>query len=116
MSRKKNPASEMNVAEKQSLPLAKRLNELITDANALKDYLGISSQAINQYRLGTSRPSLENLCKIADFYGVSVDYLVGRANVKTTDPKIQEDCHYSGLCEWAVKAIAFAHNLTQRCD
>ena len=67
MGRKTIPASPMNVAEKQNTALAKRLDELITDTNALKTYLDISAQAINQYRLGISRPSLENLCKIADY-------------------------------------------------
>ena len=33
MARKKSPATEMNVEEKQELPLAKRLIELITDVN-----------------------------------------------------------------------------------
>ena len=83
MGRKKTPTSTMNVAEKQNTDLAKRLDGLITDANALKNYLGISAQAINQYRLGISRPSLENLCKIADYYHVTTDYLLGRTDVKT---------------------------------
>ena len=73
MGRKSSATSGMNVAEKQATPLAQRLNELITDSNGLKDFLGCSIQAVNQYKLGISRPSLENLCKIADFYGVSTD-------------------------------------------
>ena len=75
MGRKRSDTSKMNVAEKQETPLAKRLSELITDGNELKDFLGVSAQAINQYKLGLSRPSLENLCKIASYYGVSADYL-----------------------------------------
>lgn len=109
MSRKKNPASEMNVAEKQSLPLAQRLSTLITDVSALKDYLGVSAQAINQYRLGISRPSLENLCKIADFYGVSVDYLLGRIDIPNTDLNMQEVHKLTGL---SVGAIAKLNNIS----
>lgn len=105
MSRKKNPASEMNVAEKQSLPLAQRLSTLITDVSALKDCLGVSAQAINQYKLGVSRPSLENLCKIADYYGVSVDYLVGHTTVKSRDTTMQAVCNYTGLSEEAVEVL-----------
>ncbi|MCQ2399272.1 MAG: helix-turn-helix domain-containing protein [Clostridia bacterium] len=31
-----------------------------------------------RYENGTSEPSQENLVKIADLFGVSVDYLLGR--------------------------------------
>ena len=71
MPRKKSQASEWGVQEKQQQPLVRRLNELITDPAALREYLSCSPQAINQYRLGTSSPTLEKLCKIADFYNVS---------------------------------------------
>lgn len=63
MGRKRSYTSGMDVAEKQETPLAMRLSELITDGNALKEFLGVSAQAINQYKLGLSRPSLENLCR-----------------------------------------------------
>lgn len=114
MGRKKNPASEMDVAEKMSTPLAQQLSELITDANALKDYLGVSAQAINQYKLGISRPSLENLCKIADFYKVSVDYLLGRTKTKSPDATLQAVCKYTGLSEESVKSIEFDHSQERR--
>lgn len=105
MGRKKNTTSEMNVAEKLSAPLTQRLNELITDSNELKDFLGCSIQAVNQYKLGISRPSLENLCKIADFYGVSTDYLLGRTLTKTSDMDKRAMCDYSGLTESALELL-----------
>lgn len=108
MGRKKNATSDMNVAEKMCTPLAQRLDTLITDSSALKEFLGCSIQAINQYRLGTSRPSLENLCKIADFYGVSTDYLLGRTpdDVRTPDMDKRGVCAYTGLSEKAVSRLA----------
>ena len=105
MGRKKNTTSEMNVAEKLSAPLTQRLNELITDSNELKDFLGCSIQAVNQNKLGISRPSLENLCKIADFYGVSTDYLLGRTLTKTSDMDKRAMCDYSGLTESALELL-----------
>lgn len=113
MGRKKNPTSEMDVAEKLSTPLTQRLKELITDSNELKDFLGCSIQAVNQYKLGISRPSLENLCKIADFYGVSSDYLLGRTTVKTPDMDKRELCDYSGLTE---AALEYLHSLESDPD
>lgn len=105
MGRKKTPTSTMNVAEKQNTDLAKRLDGLITDVNALKNYLGISAQAINQYRLGISRPSIENLCKIADYYNVTTDYLLGRTEVKTIDENIITAAKTTGLTENALQKI-----------
>ena len=113
MSRKSNATSGMNVAEKQASPLAQRLNGLIVDGNALKDYLGVSAQAINQYRLGIARPSLENLCKIAEFYNVSVDYLLSRVDEKSEDVTVQAMCDYIGLSEQAIEHLhTLAHTAT----
>lgn len=105
MGRAKNPTSLMNVAEQQNTVLAKRLSGLITDVSELKDYLGVSPQAINQYRLGVSRPSLENLCKIADFYKVSTDYLLGRTETKTTEEDIAVAVKTTGLSENAIEKL-----------
>ncbi len=117
MGRKKNATSEMDVAEKQSAPLASRLSGLITDSDALRKYLDVSAQAINQYKLGISRPSLENLCKIADFYNVSVDYLLGRTGTKTVNEDIQGACKTTGLSENAIGCLQRAldkHNDDRR--
>lgn len=105
MGRKKTPTSTMNVAEKQNTDLAKRLDELITDVNALKNYLGISAQAINQYRLGISRPSLENLCKIADYYHVTTDYLLGRTTSRSIKEDVLTTVQTVGLSDLAVYAL-----------
>ena len=110
MPRKKSQASEWGVQEKQQQPLVRRLNELITDPAALREYLSCSPQAINQYRLGTSSPTLEKLCKIADFYNVSVDYLLGRVDEKSEDVTVQAMCDYIGLSEQAIEHLhKFAH-------
>lgn len=105
MGRKSNATSGMNVEEKQATPLARRLNELIVDGNALKDYLGVSAQAINQYRLGMARPSLENLCKIAKFYDVSTDYLLGLTDTPSIKTDIRTACKTTGLSAGAVEAL-----------
>ena len=111
MGRKKSAASDMEVREKQINPLAQRLSELITDANALKDHLGVSMQAVNQYKLGLARPSLENLCKIADFYGVSTDYLLGRVEYSTVDKDKTVAIEVTGLSEKAIDVlIPHAHD------
>ena len=59
-----------------------RLAELLTNTNttqkALAEYLGMSRAAIGQYSSGKREPDLATLARIADFFGVSVDFLLGR--------------------------------------
>lgn len=40
--------------------------------------IGISPQHMSKFVCGRSEPNLTILCKIADFFSVSVDYLLGR--------------------------------------
>lgn len=40
--------------------------------------IGVSQAAASQWDTGKKFPSTETLCKLADLYGVSLDYLVGR--------------------------------------
>ena len=43
-------------------------------------YCDITEKAYQNYELMTREPKLEILIRIADLYGVSLDYLVGRSN------------------------------------
>lgn len=53
----------------------------------IADYLHIKQNTYSQYEIGVLNYPIEVLDKLADFYGVSVDYLLGRTNVKTPYPK-----------------------------
>ena len=48
----------------------------------IAEMLNISNQAYQKYEYGTAEPTFDNLSKLADFYNVSTDYLLGRDNVK----------------------------------
>ena len=54
----------------------RKLNK--TTQRELADYLQIAQPSYIRYENGTSEPSLENLVKLADFFDVSIDYLLGR--------------------------------------
>lgn len=43
--------------------------------------LNIVQATYNGYETGKYEPSIETLCKLADYYNVSLDYLVGRERV-----------------------------------
>lgn len=40
--------------------------------------IGVSHQSVSNYVNGKAEPTLNNLCKIADYFGVSTDFLLGR--------------------------------------
>lgn len=48
---------------------------------------GISNGLISNWKQGVKIPSAENLIKIADYFDVSVDYLLGRTDVKEVNRK-----------------------------
>lgn len=62
--------------------LAQRLKELRKEHNLTQqevaDKINISRPAYSQYEIGKKEPRLYTLIAIADFYKISVDYLLGR--------------------------------------
>ena len=48
-------------------------------------YCDITEKAYQNYELMTREPKLEILVKIADWYGVSLDYLTGRTDKKSVN-------------------------------
>lgn len=50
------------------------------------EYLGISQNTYSQYEIGILKYPIDVIMKLADLYGVSVDYLVGRTNRKEPYP------------------------------
>jgi len=67
--------------------LGKRLKELrehrkLTQADVAKA-LGIDRTTYGKYETGDSSPHYEKLIQLADFFGVSVDYLIGKTDIPT---------------------------------
>lgn len=62
--------------------LGERLRKLRKDRKVFQqtmaDELGVSLRAYQFYESGEYDPSLPNLIALADYFQVSVDYLVGR--------------------------------------
>lgn len=71
--------------------LLRRIRNLREDADLrqtdIADYLRCSQVTYSRYELGTREIPLEALGALADFYGVSVDYLMGRTDEKTPYPR-----------------------------
>ena len=76
-----------------------RLKELrqekkLTQAE-LAEYLGVNQTAVGKYERGELEPNVACLCKLCDFFGCSVDYLLGReddfGNVATPGVELPAD-------------------------
>ena len=48
----------------------------------IADLLEVKQQQYSKYELGINSIPIEKLCKLADYYETSVDYLIGRTNQK----------------------------------
>ncbi|MCL2674417.1 MAG: helix-turn-helix domain-containing protein [Defluviitaleaceae bacterium] len=53
-----------------------RLEKGVTQKQ-IADYLGVASHSVQRFEYGTNNPSLENIVKLAEFFEVSTDYLLG---------------------------------------
>lgn len=48
----------------------------------LSKFLNLTRSAIGNYELGINEPSLDTMVAIANLYGVSLDWLMGRTNLR----------------------------------
>ena len=56
--------------------------------NDVSKELKIALRAYQNYEYGTAEPRLSTLVKLADFYGVSLDYLAGRRDTPSGWPHV----------------------------
>ena len=63
---------------------AERLRSLRTERDVtqkdLGELLGVKNFTIYTYEKGRSEPNIDGLIALADFFDVSIDYLVGRTD------------------------------------
>lgn len=72
--------------------LSDRLKQLRTENNVLQkeiaEKLKITTSAYGFYEQGKRTPDADTLNKIAELYNVSIDYLLGRTNIRDSADKI----------------------------
>lgn len=68
----------------------RRIRDLREDSDlkqkTLAEYLNCTQVCYSQYELGKRDIPSEVLTKLADYYGTSIDYLLGRTDVMTPYP------------------------------
>lgn len=71
----------------------------------------VTRQCFGNWLNGRTQPEYDALCKIAEYYNVSTDYLLGRTDAKTPDTSISGCTQLTGLSEAAVNTIISNHDL-----
>ena len=67
------------------------------------DYIGCSAVVYSRYENGIRQPSIETLLRMADLFGVTVDFLLGRQNVEN-----------STLSKYEIELVTAARNADDR--
>lgn len=106
MSKKANMAY---MTEKEILPT--RIRELMEDTSTTQQVLGnaisCTRQTVSDYANGQSTPDAKALYKIARYFNVSTDYLLGLSDCPCLDEDIKRVCKYTGLSSEAVKLLHY---------
>lgn len=91
--------------------MTNRIRDLREDCDLrqidVSEATGIDQKTLSNYETGKTRPDSDSLIKLADFFGVSIDYLVGRVDTKLMPKKdtiideitkIQKDLETIKIC------------------
>ncbi len=103
------PRNKKLSEEKYNSPFASRLREAFEEGRKkgltqakLAARLGVTAQAVSKWYNGESEPQLSALSEIADYFGTSVDWLVGKEIPKTPDITNRTICGKTGLSGTAI--------------
>jgi len=79
--------------EVNNMPFNEILRQLRTEKNLsqkdVADAIGVDRTTYTKYETGKSQPDFVTIQKLAEFYSVSVDYLLGRTDIR--NPYIPEE-------------------------
>ncbi|MBQ9902496.1 MAG: helix-turn-helix transcriptional regulator [Clostridia bacterium] len=82
----------------------------------VSDSLGITRAALEYYEKGKRTPDVNMIAKMASYYGVSTDYLLGCSDARSSDDKIRIACDVTGLDEKHIITLQLAKKEKQLSD
>ena len=95
--------------------LAERLKMLRKEKeislSVLAKQIGVTAQSLSLYENAERTPSADVLYNIAEYFEVSVDYIVGTSDTRSLDLDLQAVCKYTGLSEKAVEAVKVMNSI-----
>ena len=106
----------MPEAQKRKDSFSDRLKELIDERKesgqtlrGLAKDLEVSLGVLSDWQNGNKTPRGDSIIKLAQYFDVSADYLLGLTNARTPDADLRTVAEYTGLSE---KAIVELKHLT----
>lgn len=69
------------------------------------DMIGVTRQTVSNWLSGAFTPDIVAICKIADAFNVSTDYLLGRTEVESADTKTRYICDFLDLSDKSIFAL-----------
>lgn len=111
------PRKKINYADNYYKPFPNRLRRLMrgdagkinrtVSQQELADYLGLKArQSVSAYCDGSGQPSWENIAKIAEYFSVSTDWLLGVTNIESVEQNIQVAAATLGISGKAAENLA----------
>lgn len=98
------------IVDKYNEILPSRIRALIADSGATQNQIakeiGVTRQSISQYCDGSTVPNADKLLKLAQYFNVSADYLLGMTDAKTNNKDVQFISDYTGLNESVIASLA----------
>lgn len=77
------------------LRLEELRKQLGLSQNELAEKLNMTQQRISAYEKGKREPDINTITQLADFFGVSTDYLLGKSNIRKTDAEIKKEFDFA---------------------
>ena len=86
-----------------------RINQLLAEKDVkqkdLAKELGVTDNTVSYFVSGARKPNIEQIIKIAKYFNVSTDYILGVSNAKTTNAALKGVCEYTGLSEANIRRL-----------
>lgn len=57
--------------------------------------IGYTRTAISAWEIGRNEPSNDDTIKLADFFGVSTDFLLGKSDIRKSDEQIKQEFEFA---------------------
>lgn len=84
-----------------NLEFSTRLTSLRKEKKLLQadvaNKVGIARATYGAYEQGNRQPDFDTLEKLADFFGVSLDYLLGRTNISALTPQEKDEADFQAF-------------------
>ena len=104
MPQKRDKNSEFAITLRERLTDLRKEKLKLTQTEFAK-YVGISTSSVGLYETGERIPDAETLYKISSKCNISVDYLLGRSEVKAIDSEKNIYQYVTGLSETAIDEL-----------